>query len=194
MAVSTITARVATITKNVKATQPAAKQAGKPTAKQPAKGSVAANCAVLNVNPAVIDYTTWKPAELRAEYAKRFGITPSNSAKRAALEASLLKGFPTMPTHAKAYATKLYKDAMGCDPTKSWKVEVILDAIKSKRLPGQRAGGSAADGKRLISAAVALGVVTREQAKGRSQWKADEVRAFVAKHRLTERIQVVEVK
>jgi hypothetical protein len=79
---------------------------------------------------------------------------------------------------------------MGCEPSKTWTANDIRAAMAEKRRPGQRHGGSKAGNLRLISAAVSLGIVTREQAKGRSLWNAETVAAFVVKHKLHARITV----
>jgi hypothetical protein len=193
MAVTTLTARVAKLTANVKAAQPATN--GK-ASKAREKAAVDQNTGTPaeQLHPAARpEYATWKKADLQAAYAKTFGIKPADSTTGIKLAAALTAGVPANRTHAKQWATAQYVKAMKCNPSKTWNAEAILDALKAKRLPGQRKGGTVGNARKLISAAVSLGVVTREQAKGRSAWKADEVHAFVAKHRLTERIQVIDV-
>lgn len=100
----------------------------------------------------------------------------------------------------KASAVAKYAKAFdGAAPPKSWTAAKIAAAVVAGT-PGKPGvsrpgtggfGGKRADGltadkcRELIKAGLASGRITAEQAKGRSAWKADQLREFVTQHNLT---------
>lgn len=186
-----------TLTANVKPATPVA-PAVKPQAAAPATKPQAAKAPAVQpaapaptadpVREAFIDYSAYKGDALRNAYKAKFGADTKKTWKLDKIRAALTAGAPILnPSQRKEALRVAYKAKTGRDASKTWSADTIAKAIETGRLPGSRkaSGGlNAADARKLISAAVSLGIVTRKEANGRSKWKADAVHAFVAKHNL----------
>lgn len=164
---------------------PAPKATSKPAPKPLSPKDVA-----HNANPdRATDWDAYKAAELREFHTRKWPtVQLPKSVKKTVLVKALTDNTPYVSkAFAKASATAEYLKKFGVAPTKSWGEREILDAIVNNRKPGERKNGTATEGRKLISAAVALGLISREEVKGRSEWKAEQILVVVAKYNLRAR-------
>jgi hypothetical protein len=131
-------------------------------------------------------------AQLTESYkAKSGGIAPTASWSCKKLVAACTATVLPLPggKNGKAAVVAAYKAKMGCEPTKGWSTAVVKANMDADKRPGQssksKGGLTAVACKALIAAALTAGTVTKEQVKGRSTMKADDLRSLVAALKLS---------